>query len=68
VWVMEGDSPGARWFKISMAHLRPRLVGPGKLTDPEVDQMLQLFDDPRWSALSPIIMAAWGRRPAVRTT
>jgi len=62
VWVMEGGSAGARWFKISLAHLRPRLTGPGLLTDAEVDEMLAHFDDPEWAALSPIIMAAWGRR------
>jgi hypothetical protein len=62
VWVMEGGSPGARWFQLSLAHLRTRLVGVGMLSDDEVDRMLQLFDDPNWSAFSPIIMAAWGRR------
>ena len=62
VWLMEGGSPGARWFKLSMQHLRSRLVGAGKLSDDEVDRMLALFDDPDWSALSPIIMAAWGHR------
>jgi len=62
VWVMEGGSPGARWFQISLAHLRSRLVGPGLLSDAEIDRMLELFQDPNWSALSPIIMAAWGSR------
>lgn len=63
VFVMEGGSPGASWFKISMAHLRPRLVGPDGLTDQEVDEMLDLFDDPEWSAFTPVIVACWGRRP-----
>jgi SAM-dependent methyltransferase len=63
VWVMEGGSPGARWFRLSLDHLRTRLVGAGKLTDDEVDRMLALFEDPNWAAMSPIIMAAWGRRP-----
>lgn len=63
VWVMEGGSPGARWFKHSLEHLRGRLVGPGLLTDQEVDGMLVHFGDPTWSALSPIIFAGWGRRP-----
>jgi 2-polyprenyl-3-methyl-5-hydroxy-6-metoxy-1,4-benzoquinol methylase len=62
-WVMQGGSAGARWFKHSLAHLRERLIGTGKLTSAEVDRMLELFDDPGWSALSPIILAAWGRRP-----
>jgi SAM-dependent methyltransferase len=63
VWVMAGGSPGARWFQLSLQHLRPRLVGPdpAQLTDAEVDRMLELFDDPDWAALSPIIMAAWGQ-------
>jgi len=64
VFVMEGGSPGALWFQLSMEQLRPRLVGPGKLSDAEVDRMLALFADPDWAALSPVIFAAWGRRPA----
>jgi SLT domain-containing protein len=63
VWVMEGGSPGARWFRLSMAHLRARLVGPDKLTDAEVDRMVELFDDPNWAAFSPIMVTAWGRLP-----
>jgi SAM-dependent methyltransferase len=62
-WVMEGGSPAARWFRLSMAQVRGRLVGPDKLTDADVDRMLELFDDPAWSAITPIIFAAWGRRP-----
>ena len=61
-WLMEGGSPGAVWFKLSLDHLRPRLVGPGLLTEAEVDQMLVHFEDPEWSALSPLVVAAWGRR------
>jgi SAM-dependent methyltransferase len=64
VFVMEGGSPGARWFRLSLAHLRPRLVGTGLLSDAEVDRMLALFDDPNWAAYSPIIVGAWGRRPS----
>lgn len=64
VWIMEGGTAGARWFQISMAHLRSRLVGPGRLTDAEVDTMLELFDDPNWAAFSPIMVTAWGRLPS----
>lgn len=62
VWIMEGGSAGARWFKLSMAHLRPRLVGEGKLSDSEVDRMLELFDDPAWAAFTPVIVGAWGKK------
>lgn len=63
VFVMEGGSPGARWFRLSMQHLRPRLVGLGKLSDVEVDRMLELFADPMWAAISPIIFACRGQAP-----
>ena len=46
VCVMRGGSPGARWFELSMAQLRPRLVGTGKVTNEEIDRMLALFADP----------------------
>jgi SAM-dependent methyltransferase len=62
VWVMAGGSAAARWFRLSMEQLRGTLVGDGKLSDQEVDRMLELFENPEWSALTPIIMAAWGRR------
>ncbi len=61
VFVMEGGSPGALWFRLSMEQLRPLLVGPGKLTDAEIDRMLDLFANPGWSALSPVIFACRGR-------
>lgn len=65
VFVMEGGSPGARWFELSMRQLRKRLVGGGKITDAEVDRMLELFADPDWAAFSPIVVACWGRaKPA----
>ena len=64
VWVQEGGSPGARWLRLSLMHLRGRLVGEGKLTDAELDRMLELCEDPRWATISPIIVGAWGRRPA----
>ena len=60
-WVMEGGSPAARWYRLSMEHVRERLTGPDKLASTEIDRMLELFEDPRWSALSMIIFAAWGR-------
>ncbi len=46
-----------------MQQLRGTLAGPGKLAKQEVEHMLELFEDPEWAALSPLILAAWGRRP-----
>ncbi|MFI5268172.1 MAG: class I SAM-dependent methyltransferase [Chloroflexota bacterium] len=63
VFVTEGGSPGARWLQLSLKHLRPRLVGPDKLSDAELDRMLELIENPAWSAMGGITMAAWGQRP-----
>lgn len=62
VWVMEGRSAGARWFRLSMEQVRSRLTGDDKLSAAEIDRMLDLFDDPDWSAITPIVFAAWGTR------
>jgi hypothetical protein len=65
VFVMEGGSPGARWFELSMRQLRGRLVKSGGLSNAEIDRMLELFANPEWAAFSPIIMACWGRMKRV---
>ena len=61
---MEAGSPAARWFHLSLMHLRPRLVASGLVSDDAVRRSLELFGDPRWSAYSPIILAAcaWAQR------
>jgi hypothetical protein len=46
-----------------MEQVRNRLEATGKVTSEQIDRMLIHFADPGWSALSPIIMTAWGRRP-----
>jgi hypothetical protein len=61
VFVMEGGSPGARWFELSMRQLSGRLMDEGGMSKAELDRMLELFADPDWAAFSPIIMACWGR-------
>ncbi len=58
---MEGGSPGARWFELSMRQLSGRLMDEGGMSKAELDRMLELFADPDWAAFSPIIMACWGR-------
>ena len=68
VFIMEGGSPGARWFELSMRQLRKRLVSEGRITDSEIDRVLELFADPDWAAFSPIIMACWGRAQYAEST
>ena len=60
-WIMEGGSAGARWFRLSMAQLRQRLVQEGGVDDAEVEQMLEMFENPDFAAWTPVILAAWGQ-------
>jgi SAM-dependent methyltransferase len=62
VWIMEGGSAAARWFGLSMAQLRDRLISSGRLSASEIDEMLDLFEDPKFAAWTPVIVSAWGRR------
>jgi SAM-dependent methyltransferase len=61
VWVMQGGS--VQHLRLSWQNLRPRLVGTGRLTEADIDHMLELFDNPEWSAFTAILMAVWGQRP-----
>jgi SAM-dependent methyltransferase len=54
-----GGEPGARIWKLTVAQLRDDMVD---LSSDEVDHALALFDDRRFSSLSPVVMAASGRR------
>lgn len=62
--VAPGGSALARWGALSIDHLRPRLVGPDKLTDAELDRVIELFDDPNFESFTIILLGAWGRRAA----
>ena len=66
VWIMEGGSAGAQWFRLSMAQIRDRLVRERGLEDAEVGQMLEMFENPDFAAWTPVIVAAWGRAGETR--
>jgi SAM-dependent methyltransferase len=62
-----GGQPGGRIWRHTLVQLRDALIAAGDVTGTEVDAAIALSDDPRLSSLSPIVMAAWGRRDTVRT-
>lgn len=57
-----GDGPGGRIWWHTISQLREPMVTAGVATHEEVDRALALFDDPRFSSVSPVVMAAWGTR------
>jgi SAM-dependent methyltransferase len=59
-----GPDVATEMWRLSVERFRPTLVARGDLTDDEIDQVLALHDDENFSFLYPVIVAAWGRRPA----
>jgi SAM-dependent methyltransferase len=63
-FVWRGGSPGATAWRLSIGHLRDRLIGSGVVMETELERGLALLTDAAFLAVSPIMMAAWGQRPA----
>jgi 2-polyprenyl-3-methyl-5-hydroxy-6-metoxy-1,4-benzoquinol methylase len=62
-FMWQGGSPGATAWRLSVAQKRAHFVELGLLTDAELDEGLALLADPSFVAISPLMMAVWGRRP-----
>ena len=58
-----GGGPGGRIWQLSIAQLRESIIDLGLMSPTDVDAALALCDDPRLTTMSPVMMAAWGRRP-----
>jgi len=58
-----GGTAGMRVWQLTFAQLRDAMIAAGTPAD-DVDRAIELCDDPRMSCVSPLVMAAWGRKPA----
>jgi SAM-dependent methyltransferase len=56
-----GEAGGAAW-RLTLVQLRDEIVADGLASAADVDHVIALCDDPAFSSLSPLTMAAWGRR------
>ena len=63
VRVIRGGTPETAFFRLSLASLRGALIEAGAINEDEVAEALARFEDPDEINLSPIMVAAWGRRP-----
>jgi len=61
--VLQGGSPMARFWSLTLETLRARILEAGLLTNDAVDKARQLLADPQFWDLGPGFVAAWGRRP-----
>ncbi|MDQ3849172.1 MAG: methyltransferase domain-containing protein [Actinomycetota bacterium] len=62
--VLRLGTPDVELLALSLEQLRPRLEGRGLVTAGEIDETLRALRTREGTALSAIMVAAWGRRPA----
>jgi SAM-dependent methyltransferase len=61
--VLQGGSPMARFWSLSLETLRARIIAASLLTSAAIDEAQRLLDDPGFWDLGPGFVAAWGRKP-----
>jgi SAM-dependent methyltransferase len=64
VFTMHGGAASAEWFVLALDSAGPSLVERGLFSQAFVDEALAQARDPSFRILSPILMSAWGRKPA----
>lgn len=62
-YILPGGSPGTAFDRWSMIAYRDALVGVEGLTEAEFDETIRYLDDPAAHVLTPVLFAAWGRKP-----
>ena len=63
-YVLQGGSLGTAFDRYSLLAHRDAIVATGELTEAELDETLRFLDDPGERVLTPVLYAAWGRKPA----
>jgi SAM-dependent methyltransferase len=63
VFAMHGGQPSAEWYFLGVARAGPVLVDAGLFDQDTLTRALAQARDPELAVLSPIAVAAWGRRP-----
>lgn len=62
--IWPGGSVGSRLDRANFEQVGAEVVAQGMMSEREVEEVLALLDDPAFAASTPIMMSAWGRRPA----
>jgi SAM-dependent methyltransferase len=60
---VQGGTPIAKFWSLTLETVRPRLLDAKLIGDEEIDQAQRLLADPEFFDLGPGFLAAWGRRP-----
>jgi SAM-dependent methyltransferase len=62
--VLRGGSPGTAFDRYSLLAHRDAILGTGALTEAELEETLRVLEDAAAHVLTPVLFAAWGRKPA----
>jgi hypothetical protein len=60
---MQGGTPMAKFWSLSLETVRSRILDAKLMSDEEINQVQRLLADPQFFDLGPGFLAAWGRRP-----
>jgi SAM-dependent methyltransferase len=63
VSMWRGGQAGGTVWRLTLTQLREPMLASGLVTSADVDAAIALCHDPSFAFVSPIVMAAWGRRP-----
>jgi 2-polyprenyl-3-methyl-5-hydroxy-6-metoxy-1,4-benzoquinol methylase len=61
-----GEAGGLIW-RLTIAQLRETMIADRRMRAADLDAAMTLCGEPRFSSLSPVMVAAWARRPPTRT-
>ena len=64
VSMWRGAEVGGALWRLTIIQVRERMLASGLVSQADIEQVLALCDDPAFASVSPIVMAACGRRPA----
>ena len=62
---LQGGTPLARFWSLSLETLRSRIIAAGLSSSNDIDEAQKLLADPNFWDLAPGLIAAWGRRPTL---
>jgi SAM-dependent methyltransferase len=63
VYVGVPGSPASTWWRLNMEKFGSAFVESGVLSQAELEELLDRFDDPGFCFQLPTLVTAWGRRP-----
>lgn len=64
-YMVRGGTADGEFYRLSLAALRERLIEAEALTAEEMDRAQALLEDPLFATMTPVMVAAWGRRPSL---